>query len=259
MQTDDFSIQTDVLIPNLRNARFDSNAATARFRENLFTIFFRFASESLEARHRNNTHAIAQFFCGRECVLQLAPARHDDEIEFPFFFFGNVTAAQYSFTTQVRINVIQNWNDLTRKRNEARAIGTLNGGDKCTSGFFRIGRANYIQMPNQTKTAYRLHRLMGRAIFTDTNRVMRENVNVWKPGERAQADRGSAVISKNKERRARRAEHAVIRNPIHDCAHSVFADAEADVASAGIVPGEIATVLDIIQGRSMQIGAAAYE
>ena len=51
----------------------------------------------------------------------------------------------------------------------------------------------------------------------------------------------------------------MIRNPVQDRAHAVLANAEVNVATFRIVPREIAAVLDVVQCRSMQIGAAAHE
>src|SRR5205814_9924970 len=47
-QADDFSIETDVLIPDLGNAGFDRNATAAGHWQNFFTIFDRLPVESFE-------------------------------------------------------------------------------------------------------------------------------------------------------------------------------------------------------------------
>ena len=51
METDDFSVQTDVLIPSIGNAGFDGDPFTTGSRKNFFAILFRFAIETLEAGH----------------------------------------------------------------------------------------------------------------------------------------------------------------------------------------------------------------
>src|ERR1700730_2050176 len=55
-QTNNLSVETDILIPSIRNAGFDRDAFTTRLRQNFFTIFFRFALETFKARHGDNAH-----------------------------------------------------------------------------------------------------------------------------------------------------------------------------------------------------------
>ena len=100
---------------------------------------------------------------------------------------------------------------------------------------------------------------MGRAVFADADRVVRENVDVRQFRERGEPNRGAAIIGENKKGRAGGAKNAVIRNAVHDRAHAVFANSEMDVAAVRIVAGEILAVLDVIQGRAVKIGAAADE
>src|SRR6266849_9692705 len=98
---------------------------------------------------------------------------------------------------------------------------------------------------------------MGLAVFAHANRIVGENVDVRKERERAEANGRAAIIGEDKKRCARRAKDSVIGNAVHDRAHAVLANTKMDVATAGIVPREIAAVLDVIQGRSMQVGTAA--
>ena len=100
---------------------------------------------------------------------------------------------------------------------------------------------------------------MGRAVFADADRVVSENVDVGKLGQRAEPNGSAAVIGKHREGRTRSAEQPVIRDAIENRAHAVLANAEPDVAAAGIVAIKIAAVLDVIHCRSMQVGAAAHE
>jgi len=74
MQTDDFPVESDVLIPNLSHSGFYRDAFAAFVRQNFFTVFLRLAIKTFEARQRNHSYAIAQLSRGRERVLQFAPA-----------------------------------------------------------------------------------------------------------------------------------------------------------------------------------------
>src|SRR5438093_7050090 len=100
---------------------------------------------------------------------------------------------------------------------------------------------------------------MGRAVFTNSDGVVRKYVDVWQTRKCAESNRSAAIVSKNHKRRAGRAKHSMIRNAVQDRAHAVLANSEANIATTWTIAGEIATILDVIQGRSMQIGAAADE
>ena len=62
VQSDDFSVETDVFVPNLRHASFDRDAFTAFVRQHFFSVFLRLAVKSFKARHGNDAGAVAQFF-----------------------------------------------------------------------------------------------------------------------------------------------------------------------------------------------------
>src|SRR5437764_8971426 len=99
MQPDYFSIEADILIPNLWHTRLDRDTFATFFRQNFFAIFFRFAIESFHAWHRNDTRSRTQFFRGSERVLQFASARQDDQIQRGALLFRDVTTAPYSFSS----------------------------------------------------------------------------------------------------------------------------------------------------------------
>src|SRR5258705_11083855 len=98
---------------------------------------------------------------------------------------------------------------------------------------------------------------MGGAVFADTNRIVREDIDVRQSRQRGQPNGGPAIISEDKKRRAGCTEHSVIGNAVHNGAHAVFANAEANVTALRRLARKIARVLDVVQGRSMQMGAAA--
>ena len=72
---------------------------------------------------------------------------------------------------------------------------------------------------------------MRRPVFANADRVVRENVNVRQLRERRESDRRATIIGENKKCRAGSAKNAVIRNPIHDRAHAMFANAEVNIAT----------------------------
>src|SRR5712692_7855120 len=100
---------------------------------------------------------------------------------------------------------------------------------------------------------------MRRSIFADADRVMRENVDVRQPRECAQSNRRAAIIGENGKRGARGAKKSVIRNTVENRAHAVLANAEANVAALWIVARKVLAILDVVQCRSVQVGAATHE
>src|SRR5206468_7638238 len=62
VQSDDFSLETDIFVPNLRHASFDRDAFTAFVRQYFFSVFLRLAVESFKARHGNDADDVAQLF-----------------------------------------------------------------------------------------------------------------------------------------------------------------------------------------------------
>src|SRR5437879_5605702 len=100
---------------------------------------------------------------------------------------------------------------------------------------------------------------MGRAVLADADRVASKNVNVWKLRQRCEPNGSAAIVGEHQEGRARSAEQSMIRDTIENRAHPMFANTEPNVATGGSVPREIAAVLDVIHGRSIEIGAAAHQ
>src|ERR1700745_1244010 len=100
---------------------------------------------------------------------------------------------------------------------------------------------------------------MSGTVFTDTDRVVSENVSIGKLRQRGEPNGRAAIIGKDSKGRAGCAEQSVIRDAVENRTHPVFANAEADVATARVIAIEIAAVLDVIHCRSVQIGAAAHQ
>ena len=92
---------------------------------------------------------------------------------------------------------------------------------------------------------------MSGAVFTDADRVVSENIGIGKLRQRGQPNGSAAIIGKNHERRARCAKEPVIRDAVENCAHSMFANAESDVASAGIIAIKITSAIDVVHCRSV--------
>ena len=100
---------------------------------------------------------------------------------------------------------------------------------------------------------------MGRAVFANTDRVVGKNVNIGKLSQRAEPNRRAAIVGEDHKRGARCAKKSVIRDAVEDRTHPVLANAKVDIAALGIVAGKILTVLDVVQGRSVEVCAPTHE
>ncbi len=132
-------------------------------------------------------------------------------------------------------------------------------GGECTRGLLRISRTNHIELRNDAQPAHGLDRFVRRAIFADADGVVGEDVDVGQLRERGEPDRRAAVIREDEKRGAGGAEDSVVTDAVHDRAHAVLADAEVDVPALAVVAREIFAAFDVVQGRAVQIGAAADE
>src|SRR5262245_11112953 len=97
---------------------------------------------------------------------------------------------------------------------------------------------------------------MGWAVLAHADRVVGKNVNIGELCECAEPNSSAAIIGKHQEGRTRSAEQPMVRNAVKNRAHAVLANAETDVASPEIIAIEIAAVLDVIHGRTVQVGTA---
>src|SRR4051812_9284861 len=98
MQADDFAVEAHVAKPGVRHAGFNRNAPSALVGQNFLSIGLGLPLETLEARHGNDAHAVAELFRRRKRVLRFASTGKDDHVELSAFTFRDVTAAHHTFT-----------------------------------------------------------------------------------------------------------------------------------------------------------------
>ncbi len=101
--------------------------------------------------------------------------------------------------------------------------------------FVGVGRPNHGQPRNRAQARDLFNGLVRRAVFAQSDRVMREHVDRVQLHQRAQADGGLHVIGERQERRRIRDHPAVRRETVHRGAHRMLANAEVQVA-AGETP-----------------------
>ena len=99
-----------------------------------------------------------------------------------------------------------------------------------------------------------LDRLVGRAVLTEPDRVVREHVSDRQTHEGRQSDGGPHVVRENQERPAERADSAVEREAVHDAGHPVLADTEVNHAAIRVVRRQISAAVDVRLVRRPEVG-----
>ena len=79
------------------------------------------------------------------------------------------------------------------------------------------------------------NRLVGGAVFAQTNRVVREHMDHALLHQRSHADRVARVVAEGEEGAAIRNEATVQCHAIHDGSHAKFAHAVVDVPPRGVI------------------------
>ena len=79
------------------------------------------------------------------------------------------------------------------------------------------------------------NRLVGRAVFTQANRVVCENVNDALLHQRSHANSVARVIAESQERAAVWNKSAMQGDAVHDRCHAKFAHAVVDVTAGGVI------------------------
>src|ERR1043166_338240 len=102
-------------------------------------------------------------------MLQFAAARHDDQIEFAGLLPGDITAAEHPFPSRLDVDLIQHRNDLTSQRKKGWTVDMFDRGGASPGSLLRIRRPDHIDLGHYANAADRLHRLMGRPVFTHPN------------------------------------------------------------------------------------------
>ena len=90
VQSDDFSVETNIFVPNLGDASFDRDAFAAFVRQHFFAVFLWLAVGKpllKQGMETTRTPAPSFFRCG-ERMLQFAAAGEDNQVELVVSFFA---------------------------------------------------------------------------------------------------------------------------------------------------------------------------
>ena len=117
-----------------------------------------------------------------------------------------------------------------------------------------IAGANDIEVWDNPQTTHSFHRLVSRPIFSNSDRVVSQNIGHRKLGKSGDPDRWAKVVSKDAEGRSANTEKAIVSHTVTDSAHSMLANSKPNIAARWISSRKIALFLEIILSRSKEIG-----
>ena len=193
---------------------------------------------------------------GLHRMLEFASAREQNNFKGSSLFSRDIAAPEHALSTRFHGNVVQCRQVLPREREKGGTFSPLKSRRERACRFLGIGWTDYIEIRYGPKGRHGFDRLVGRAIFADTDRVMRENVDDWQFRKCGEANGGTALIAEYQKRRAAGPENRVVGNAVENAAHGMLADAEAKVAAFAVLGIEIPAFVDVVERRTMQIGAA---
>ena len=157
----------------------------------------------------------------------------------------------------VALRLLERRQLLPRQRERDRPVLPLERDLPRARRLLRVRRPDEPELRNRAQRRVVLDRLMRRPVLAEPDGVVRPHPQRREPRQRRQPHRRPHVVGEDEERRAVRLHHpAVQRDPVHDRAHRVLADAERDVA-AGVRRGEDAAALELRLRRLDEIRGAA--
>ena len=125
-------------------------------------------------------------------------------------------------------------------------------------GFGGIARSPYIDARNQSQAGRVFHRLMGRAVLAEADRVVGEHIGDRQVHQRRHAYRVARVVGEGEEGAAVRTVATVQRDAVHHRRHAEFAHAVMHVV-AGAVALQRPVALPVGQVGAGQVGRAAQQ
>ena len=137
-------------------------------------------------------------------------------------------------------------------------MSSLNGNTPRRSGLIWVTRSEEAHVWNCAQRGVVLNRLVRWTIFTETNRVMREDEDAAEICERCETECATQVIAEREERCNEWDQTTVIRDAIRNRRHCVLAHAVANVAPR-LGSGELATTMNVGEVRLREVGAAANQ
>ena len=127
---------------------------------------------------------------------------------------------------------------LAGQHDAGRVLVVLEHGLPGRGDLVGVAGADNVQARDGAQGGELLHRLVGRAVFAEADRVVRPDVQGRDAHQRAEADRRALVVGEDQEGAGERAGAAVQGDAVHDRRGGVLADAEVQHPAVGVaLPG----------------------
>ena len=142
VDSDDGTVETNVLGPRARYTSLDGHSLAAASRENFFSILCRLLVEAVLGGHGHDTRARAELCRGSDRVLQLAATRQQNGVKRRGLRNGDVGTGQDAVAANFHRNLGQIREGLAGEGEHGGTVGAGEGGDECSSGFLWVSRAH---------------------------------------------------------------------------------------------------------------------
>mmetsp|Transcript_6189 Transcript_6189/g.24949 ORF Transcript_6189/g.24949 Transcript_6189/m.24949 type:complete len:367 (-) Transcript_6189:960-2060(-) len=250
-----------VLPPEVGHAHLDGHARQA-LGQHVLLVGLVLAVKNIGGGHGHHAHRDAvqgQLLLGAQGQLHLGAGGDDDGLGLVLLEADVGRLGQHigALGDLVDIALRRIGQVLAGQREQARALGIAQGHGPGHHRLGRVGRAPDVQARDQAQAGDMLDGLVGRAVLTQADGVVRHHVDDALLHQRGHADGVAAVIAEGQEGAAVRNEAAVQRQPVHDRCHAELANAVVDVAPAARAGTHCAAAGEVGQVRSREVGAAA--
>ena len=244
------------MIPALADAGFDGDL-DRRIADDRLLVGFRLFGEELDAGYGDDTGRDA---LGRKGLLGLhgdfdfrtgGEDRHlgvagRDEI------VGAAGREVFFLVFQAHRHQV-----LAGERNRRWAVVALERQLPDLCRFRGIGRAEDEQVRDGAQCRHVLDRLVRRAVFTETDGIVRQDVDDADAHQSGEADRRTAIVREDQEAAGIGDQTAVQRDTVHGSGHAVLAHAVVDVAAGEVRRRNRLGLARLGVVRAGQVGRAA--
>src|SRR5271168_2072121 len=226
---DYIAVEPDPSVPRHRDARFDRQPAANAWRQNGVAISLVLLLENIFAGHADDAHRLALLFKLRfrlDYQLQLRARAEQNNVRRLARSLGNHVAAATGAGGGRELGAIESRHFLAREREQNRALRMRHRDAPGLDRLVGVAGANHREMGNRAQGSDMLDWLVGRAVFADADRIMRENEHHLQLHQRRQPNRRARVVGEAEKARAVWDEAAVQRDAVEDRAHAVLADSK---------------------------------
>ncbi len=247
----------DVTPPRIAHAGLDGHARHVR-RQHAISVLLRLGVEQARAGHGHHAHLAAlvrEALGGFHGQRNLRAGGNQHAVRPPVAVGEHIAAA-----ADVRglCRAARHGRQGLPRQHEAgwpvRARDRARPGHR---GFNRIARAPQLHIRDDAEARDVFHRLVGRAVLAEADRVVRVDEDHALLHQRGHARRVAGVIREHQEGATVRHEPAVQRDAVHDGRHAELAHAVMQVVAADFVAGDRLRPLVVRVVRTRQVGRAA--